>query len=222
MMKKPPILDNVSDVPDDGYFYADECTEFLASGVMSQNAFAEVVGVSSSLISQYCNRTYNGVALDTRRKHDRAIGDALKVLKLQMRGPVPRDDFFVETSHAHWMMERLAWIGRSNKMRLLRANTGMGKSHCIRRFAATHDNIFVVVCRASRRSLGRPFYTDVYRAVLRQPVPANKRLYQIEDDIYATLKSLNALLIFDDAQELDFRALKWIAALYNNCERLGR
>lgn len=204
----------------DGYTHADECAAFLESGVMSQNEFARVVGISSSLVWQYCNRDYD-VKLETRRKHDRAIGEALRTLKLQMRGPIAREDYFVQTTHAQWMTKRLEWIARSSKMRLLRANTGMGKTHSIRHFAAQNDNVFIVTCRASRRNLGRPFYNDVYRAVLRQPVPAKKRLHQLEDDIFEALINLNALLIFDDAQELDFRTLKWVASLYNYCKRLG-
>lgn len=206
---------------DDGYQYADQCAAFLESGKMSQNEFAKIVGLSSSLISQYCKHKYDSVTPETRRKHDQVIGDALKSLERQIRGLLSKEEFFVETSHARWIMERLAWIASSSKMRLLRANTGMGKTHCIRRFAATNANTFVVTCRASRRSLGRPFYEDIYKAVLQQPAPASKRIYQLEDDIYKELKTLNALLIFDDAQELDFRALKWVASLYNHCERLG-
>jgi predicted transcriptional regulator len=203
-----------------GYEHADELRALIDSGLVTQSDIARELGCSPAKVSQYCKKQYNTVALETLQRMDQQIGEFLLRRARRNRKTIPRKELYLSTSHAQKLESYLDYCHLNNKIRIIRAGTGMGKSHVFRQYQQKHDNVFVQVCRDSRRA-GRLFVADLYKAVMGEKLPQDKKYYEAEDAIFEKLHKLDALLILDDAHKLSVRTLNLVIELYDSCERLG-
>jgi len=203
-----------------GYQFAEACRRLIESGDVTQAEFARELGCSPAKLSQYYKMQYNTVSLETLQGFDRQVGEALARRARRNRKTVPRKSLVLPTSHAEKLQKYLNYCYDNNKIRIVRGGTGIGKSHIFRHYQERHQNVYVMVCRDSRRS-GRMFVADLYRAVVGEKLPLEKKYYEAEDAIFDKLEKQDALLIFDDAHKLSTRTLNMVIELYDSCERLG-
>lgn len=201
-----------------GYLYADQCRELIERGAATQAELARELGVSPAKLGEYYKRRYNQVSNDTRRKFDEQVGAVLQRRTLQER--INRKRLYIETSHAERLVSYLDHCYEYSNMLIIRAGTGMGKTHTCKRYKEQHGNVYLMTCKSSR-SYGKAWLADLYKTVFGKKMNYRKSFVVAEDEITDELRHKSALLIFDDAHKLSIKTLDAICELYDECDKLG-
>lgn len=178
--------------------------QVMEQRALSATAAALEMGISQATLSQMLSGQYSGdvqrmTATAQQWLNNQPLGDRL------YRG-------FIQTETAQSILSTLQYAALYKDLVLVRGGAGCGKTASAAHYAETHTkNVYRLNVTYARASLGG-FLRALAHALGREPKGV---LDAIEGDIIAHLQGRNALLIVDEAQDLQMAALETVRRLHD-------
>lgn len=181
----------------------DRLTEYC-DRIGSQNKAANTLkGVSSATISQIINGNWELIRDEMWRNIAAQIGF------------ITRDWVLVETRDYNMLTSVLSDAQENSLVFAVTGEAGSGKTAAIRAYSETNQNVYVLSCNEFwNRKL---FMMELLRAMGRD-ASGNTVGEMMQEIVYNLKKSINPLILFDEADKLTDQVLYFFISLYNNLE----
>lgn len=186
----------------------DRVAAILETEGLTKTALAEESGIAYGTFTGWLGSTYAG-------NNDSVAGKVVlwlesRVEKRQAAMRVARAPEFVRTKSAAHFMEVLRYAQVLPDITVIVGNAGIGKTTAARRYRDTNPNVILVTMHPSAGTV-YPMLGAIAEAAKVQEKVMTRLFGKIGDK----LGDRGALLIIDEAQHLDTRALEQLRAFYD-------
>ncbi len=186
----------------------DKFIEFMnAPGAPSQSDVAKAMGWSTTTISQYRGRTYQGDV----DKLELQITQYIVREKDRAAAPKIKTDF-VETSVAARIWEVAYITHMDGEIGVLVGKAGIGKTKGCKRYAELNDDACVYLC-ANKSWTARVLFRKILESV---DGAITGNLSQLFDNAVTKLKGSGRMFIVDQAEYLPHTALEMLRSLHDD------
>lgn len=185
----------------------DELRAALRESRLSQKRAANKIGISDAALSQWLRGKYGGDHQAVSSKVRRWL-DSRAALESVMAVPPA----WVETPTARRVLAGLSYAQMAGDVAVVYGGAGSGKTVAARRYADGHPNVWVATMTASTRAWG-PALARVASACglgSRQVLA-----WRLETELVDRLEGTRGLLVIDEAQHLETRALEGLRGIYD-------
>ncbi|WP_275100111.1 AAA family ATPase [Sedimenticola hydrogenitrophicus] len=182
----------------------------MASAGLSQERASTEIGISGSALSQWLSGKYPSDPAELELKIRRWL-DA-RTERARMTAALPTAPAWVETTTARRILAGLSYAQMAGDIAVVYGGAGLGKTKAARHYAIGHPNVWVATMTSSTNTLGPCLERVALACGLR---PTNTRACRIEADLVERLEETNGLLIIDEAQHLNTRAIEALRGLHD-------
>ena len=177
---------------------------------LSQRQAAVQVGISDSALSQWLAGKYEGDDKAVTAKAVRWLNSRAK--RSELVGRMPEAPNWVETPTAKRILGGLSYAQMAADIAIVYGGAGLGKSKAAERYRELNPNVWVAVMTAGSRSMAGCLERVAMACGLRS---VNARPWRLEVEIADRIRDTHGLLIVDEAQHLDTRALEVLRGLHD-------
>ena len=171
---------------------------------LSQNQIAKEVGIHNSTFSKFMNG--NGLA-----DMNPVVNATERWLENRTRlAALPTAPSFIATPTANRIYDALSYAQLAGDMALIFGGAGVGKTQTLHHYAASEHNAWVVDCTPTSATVGGCLRAIAHALGLRMTAG---RADALEVQIRDQLRGSGGLLILDEAQFLNNRALETVRRL---------
>ena len=185
----------------------------IARHSLSQARAAAEIGISDAALSQWLADKYEGNVVVIAAKIIRWL--AARKKQSELMGSLPAAPEWVETATATRILSGLAYAQMAADIALVYGGAGLGKSKAAARYSETWPSVWVSTMSAGGRSLAGCLERVALACGLRS---INARPWRLEAEIVDRIRGTRGLLIVDEAQHLDTRALEVLRGLHDQAE----
>ena len=196
-----------------GKHLIDQARSEIARYSLSQSRAATEIGISDAAFSQWLAGKYEGSYAVVTAKVLRWLTAREK--RSLLMGSLPAAPEWVETTTATRILSGLAYAQMAADIALVYGGAGLGKSKAAARYSETWPNVWVSTMSAGGRSLAGCLERVALACGLRS---INARPWRLESEIVDRIRGTRGLLIVDEAQHLDTRALEVLRGLHDQAE----
>jgi DNA transposition AAA+ family ATPase len=176
----------------------------------SQAQAAREIGVGSSVLSQVLSGTYRGdmKGVTTKLVAWLNAGEAAA----RVRAVVPAVPQWVETPTSMRIFDALSWAQMMGDIAVIYGGAGLGKTSTIRRYRASHNNVWVMTAWPGQASWGS-LLRGIARAIgINDTYQYGDRLFQ---QLISRVRDCDGLLVIDEAQHLHKDAIETIRSIHD-------
>ena len=188
----------------------EQTREALQKAGLSQARAAHEVGISDAALSQWLANKYRGDEAAVESKIQRWLDARAERAALATR--LPEAPSWVKTPTAQRILAGLSYAQMAGDIAVVYGGAGLGKSVAARRYASSHPNVWVATMTAVSRSLTPCLERVAVACGLRS---ANARPWRLEAELVDRLIGSHGLLVIDEAQQLETRALEALRGLHD-------
>ena len=170
-------------------------------------------GISSGRLSNFFNQNYKGD--QTKLLNDVHLYVTTRDERLKISSQVPDAPKFVETPTAASIKLNLSYAHSLQKMSLVSAGAGVGKTSAVKDYAETRNGVFRVTISPSSASV-MPMLVSILTVL--GEANATGRPQLLSDKIISMLRNTNGLLIVDEAQHLKPEAIEELRHIHDVAE----
>lgn len=186
-------------------------SQYLKQCGLSQNAAAKQIGISETMLSQYRNSRYNGDVPAAERKIEEFLRTraAIEASEAKNQGYRSSQEY-VPTSISEDVYHAIQYCQTERGMMVLHGDAGIGKTKGAMRFVQENPtNAIYIKCTPIGGTLGN--ILKLLAQALKVPETRNKldMILAIQDRLHGT----DRVIIIDEAQNLNFRALEELRCL---------
>ncbi|PIP98524.1 MAG: hypothetical protein COW76_20395 [Shewanella sp. CG18_big_fil_WC_8_21_14_2_50_42_11] len=175
----------------------------LMQGEMSQSKLSKETDVHASALSQWRKGVYKGDNNEIERKIKQWF-DKQNAQKISA-STLPTAPKFVPTPTAQKIINTLTYAHIASDLVIIYGGAGVSKTTAIKEYAANSNNVWIVEATPSRNTGGSFLRAVAYACGMRIP---RGHADQLEREIIERLTDTEGLLIVDEAQFLNDRALE--------------
>lgn len=188
----------------------DRARSAMARAGLSQAKAAQAIGISDSALSTWFAGKYGA---DERGLEARILRwlDSLAE-RSKWRDGMPEAPGWVETPSSRRVLAALAYAQAAGDLAVIYGDAGAGKTLTARHYAATRANAWVATMTATCRGVCPCLERTAHALGLR---PRFTGAARTEADIVARLTDTEGLLVVDEAQHLDTRALEALRGIHD-------
>lgn len=188
----------------------DRVREEMERAGLSQAKAANEIGISDSRLSQWLAGKYRGDIPALERKVSRWL-DA-RSERARLAASLPSAPGYVELPTSRRIAAGLSYAQMAGDITVIYGGAGISKTTTAREYAAGHPNVWLATMTASTNTLGPCLERVALACGLR---PATTRAARIEADLVERLEGTHGLLIIDEAQHLNTRAIEALRGLHD-------
>ena len=188
----------------------DQARAEIAKAELSQTKAAAEIGISNSALSQWLAGRYEGNDKTLTRKVLRWLDSRAKRSALVTR--MPEAPEWVETPTAARILGGLGYAQMAADLAVIYGGAGLGKSKAAARYQELNPQVWVATMTAGGRSMAGCLERVAMACGLRA---VNARPWRLEAEITDRVRGTHGLLIVDEAQHLDTRALEVLRGLHD-------
>ena len=182
----------------------------IQAGGLSQKRASVEIGISDAALSQWLKGKYQGDQGAIREKVDRWLESRAK--RVELTSSMAAFPKWVETPTAGRILSALTYAQVAGDIAVVYGGAGTGKTAAARHYAGSHPNVWVVTMTASTRNWG----PCLARVALACGIRAlNWYAWRTEAELVERLKDTHGLLVIDEAQHLETRALEGLRGLHD-------
>lgn len=189
---------------------AAEVRSLMAAEGLSQSRVGKETGLSGPAISQWLSGKYPADTAALEAKVRRWLGSRTERNEFAAR--LPDAPAWVATPTSRRILAALSYSQLAGDIAVIYGGAGVGKTISLRRYAADHPNVWVATMTAATGTLGSCLERVAQACGVRSP---NGRPARVEGEIVDRLTDSAGLLIIDEAQHLQTRALEAVRALHD-------
>jgi len=173
----------------------------------TQSEAARQIGISSSTLTQLLNGSYGA---DPKAK----IADIEKWLNKVSNSlaGLPKGPEWVQTQSATRIINILNYAQDSAGMTLIYGGSGVGKTTACKAYQRQYPNVWIATMSTAKNSVSAAL-EELALSVGMSEIPT--RASRIERETTNRLKNTQGLVIIDEAQNLDFKALEALRSVYD-------
>lgn len=184
-----------------------EMLAYLEQTGRSQTDLAKAIGASPTMVSQFLNDKYPGFGLNVAKR-------MAAFLALEARRTMaPADTVWIQTQAAREILTVLSQCHELRDLGMIYGAAGIGKTRAAMYYKERNPDVILVTCTQAIRH-PRAFLRHLAQ-LENVKAPASGAMDALMDGILARLRGSGRLLIVDEAQMLDFRALEMVRGLYD-------
>lgn len=181
----------------------EKVASLLMQGELSQAKLSKEADVHASALSQWRKGVYKGDNNEIERKIKQWFDkQSAKKISASRLPAAPR---FVPTPTAQKIISTLTYAHIAADLVIIYGGAGVSKTTAIKEYAANSNNVWVVEATPSRNTGGSFLRSVAYACGMRIP---RGHADQLEREIIERLTDTEGLLIVDEAQFLNDRALE--------------
>ena len=188
----------------------DQARAEIEKAELSQTKAAAEIGISNSALSQWLAGRYEGSDKTLTRKVLRWLDSRAKRSALVTR--MPEAPEWVETPTAARILGGLGYAQMAADLAVVYGGAGLGKSKAAARYQELNPQVWVATMTAGGRSMAGCLERVAMACGLRA---VNVRPWRLEAEIVDRVRGTHGLLIVDEAQHLDTRALEVLRGLHD-------
>ena len=177
---------------------------------LSQRRAAIEIGVSDSALSQWMAGKYVGSDQVLTKKVNRWLD--LRAKRSSLADRMPPAPEWVETPTATRILGCLSYAQMAADIAIVYGGAGLGKSKAAARYQELNPQVWVATMTAGGRSMAGCLERVAMACGLRS---VNMRSWRLEAEIVDRIRGTHGLLIVDEAQHLDTRALEVLRGLHD-------
>lgn len=177
---------------------------------LSQAKAANEIGISDSAYSQWLAGKYKGDVTAVEAKVARWLESRAERAKLA--ASLPAAPAWVETHTAKRVLAGLSYAQMAGDISVIYGGAGLGKTSAAKYYAQNHPNVWLATMTSSTNTLGSALERVAIACGIR---PTSTRASRIEADLVERLEETGGLLIVDEAQHLNTRALEALRGLHD-------
>ena len=177
---------------------------------LSQRRAAIEIGVSDSALSQWMAGKYVGSDQALTKKINRWLD--LRAKRSSLADRMPPAPEWVETPTATRILGCLSYAQMAADIAVVYGGAGLGKSKAAARYQDLNPQVWVATMTAGGRSMAGCLERVAVACGLRS---VNMRPWRLEAEIVDRIRGTHGLLIVDEAQHLDTRALEALRGLHD-------
>ncbi len=182
----------------------------ITDGGLTQAAAAGQIGISDAALSQWLRGKYPGDQEAVAAKAARWLES--RAARAQLAAQLPEAPAWVETTAASRVMAALSWAQLAGDVAVVYGGSGTGKTVAARRYAESRPNVWLATMTAGSRTISPCLERCALAAGIRH-VPS--RSWRIETALVDRVRGSVGLLIVDEAQHLDVRALEGLRGIHD-------
>ena len=182
----------------------------ITDGGLTQAAAAGQIGISDAALSQWLRGKYPGDQEAVAAKAARWLES--RAARAQLAAQLPEAPAWVETRAAARVIAALNYAQLARDVAVVYGGAGVGKTVAARRYAGSRPNVWLVTMTAGSRTIGPCLERCAIAAGIRH-VPS--RSWRIESALVDRVRGSAGLLIVDEAQHLDVRALEGLRGVHD-------
>lgn len=210
-------MNNVNDIETTPEFIDDQRTwlkEYKASTGYAWSKLVGPIGRPDSTLSLFCGGTYNKskyeggnakIAADIFRYRQTLVAQA------QLRTDAPDIPSYYETRTSRELTTILTWAHRG-RIAVVATNPGLGKTMTLEQYQQCASNVFIITCRPSIKTI-----TGLCQVVLTAIGNKSARgsAERLSQWVMTEVRTMQAVLVFDDAQHLNEEMIEEIRGWYD-------
>jgi len=177
---------------------------YLTKTGATQSEVAKRIGTSSALISSYLSGTYKGDV----NKLERLLQEFLK--REEERASDKKEHFFVATKQAKDVLAVLNYAHLYRTIGVVYGSAGLGKTESIREYQKQNSQMVYVVCSPVFGNAG--ILEEILLKMGRVASGGKTKLFK---SIIEALSGTDMLLVFDEAQHLNYKAIETIRTIHD-------
>ena len=182
----------------------------IAEAGLTQAAAATEIGISDAALSQWLRGRYPGDDAAVARKAE--IWLTSRTARAEFEAELPEAPAWVQTYAATRVLAALNWAQMAADIAVVYGGAGAGKTASARRYAESRPNTWLVTMTAGSRTIGPCLERCALAAGIRH-IPS--RSWRIESALVDRVRGSAGLLIVDEAQHLDVRALEGLRGIHD-------
>lgn len=186
---------------------------------IAQNKIASAIGISQTLLSQYCNGKYEGDISETERK----VEEFLKTRELadqaqEQKAPFRKTGQYVPISVSEDVYRAIQFCQMERGLTVLYGDAGVGKTMGAKKFVRDHP-LNAIYFRSTPISGGLTATMRILAEHLKVPDCRNRQ--DLERGIKARLQGTDKVIIIDEAQNLKYETLQELYQLTDEDDSTG-
>ena len=182
----------------------------IADGGLTQASAAGQIGISDAALSQWLRGRYPGDEAAVAAKAARWLES--RAARAALAAQLPEAPAWIETRAASRVIAALNYAQLAADVAVVYGGAGVGKTVAARRYAESRPNVWVATMTAGSRTIG-PCLERCALAVGIRHVPS--RSWRIESALVDRVRGAAGLLVVDEAQHLDVRALEGLRGIHD-------
>ena len=182
----------------------------IAEANLTQAAAATEIGISDAALSQWLRGRYPGDDAAVARKAERWLTS--RIARAELEAQLPEAPAWVETHAATRVLSALNWAQMAGDIAVVYGGSGCGKTVSAQRYAESRPNVWLATMTAGSRTIGPCLERCATAAGIRH-IPS--RSWRIESALVDRVRGSAGLLIVDEAQHLDVRALEGLRGIHD-------
>lgn len=197
-------------VPAPGADLRERTRAALAAAGLSQAKAARVIGISDSALSTWLAGKYGADDRGVSARVERWLDSRGE--RSRWREGLPAAPGWVETPSARRILAALTYAQAAGDLAVIYGDAGAGKTLTARHYASARPNAFLATMTTACRGLHACLERAALACGLRPRFAGSAR---IEADLVARLEGSEGLLVVDEAQHLDTRALEGLRGIHD-------
>ena len=189
---------------------SDQARAEIKGARLSQRQAAVEIGCSDSALSQWMAGKYVGSDEALTKKVNRWLD--LRAKRSRLADRMPPAPEWVETPTANRILGGLGYAQMAADLAIVYGGAGLGKSKAAARYQELNPQVWVATMTAGGRSMAGCLERAAMACGLRS---VNMRPWRLEAEIADRIRGTHGLLIVDEAQHLDTRALEVLRGLHD-------
>lgn len=183
----------------------EDLRQFREKRGISNNRIAGAIGISSAVLSQYLNNSYNGV----NERVDELVEGFLEREK-EKNKINKKEIIYVKTLQLKRIYESLRMAHLECDIAVVYGESGNGKTTAVKYYVNKHKESILIEADLS-------YTTKVFMRELHKKLGYNGdgSIHDMFEDISEKLKDTGRMLIIDEAEHLPYRALELIRRLHD-------
>jgi DNA transposition AAA+ family ATPase len=183
----------------------DQLKQYIIASGQSQAVVAKEIRVSEAALSQFLSETYNG--------NNEVLCKKVKafIQKIEKNGSPLSAPGFIVTSIVKEIWYAVKYAHMNHDIALIYGDAGRGKSIALREYAAKHAGVIYIEADATTQNT-KAILEEIWKAIgKRNPEPER----YMKEGIIDELRDTGRLIIIDEANQLNHKALEAIRALHD-------
>ena len=197
--------------PDSGPSIRDQVARLLEeTPALTQAQVSRESGVSQARLGQWLKGTYAGDQAATDQQLANWLRDRER--EIELKGTCPEEPAWYETRNAKLIFERLDFARFFKEVAVIYGDAGASKTHALRRYAATHENVFFITGDPAIKDLPA-ILSEIIDAMEIKEVKRTAR--DMRRAILDRVDGAKAVILIDESQYLNDGALNGLRGLYD-------
>ena len=189
----------------------DRIREELQKVGMTQARIGREADISDAVLCRWLKGKYKGRTDIMERKLEAWLAGSEKELGVEDR----KNDNWIPTPTGENIINTLTHAQAVADVTVIYGGAGLGKTAALRRYAATHPNVWVVTASPATCRVNAILEETAVALGMDNAPSWTSRLYR---KIIEKMRETNGLLIIDEAQHLQVNALETVRALHDEAE----